>query len=259
MQHEPESAKRSRPYATIPKKNVHHLCACKAAQQATFAASQARYQTDFTMKMLRFTPFFFLSVLIACKSEAPKEEAKPQIDSEIVGQMTKTHPDSPNIDLSTSTTDVKRYDNPYQKNGCTLVSDKLFQDVFGVSMKEVNTQSIPDKGHCLWTWMKPNWMEIDNANEKKGAQYREFKNTMTVQVVNMGIVDAAKQHFQLVADGQKQRYATKVEGVGEEAVWSDKDHMLVARKAHLIYNLSVEISENAADNLAKAKAILAQI
>ncbi len=211
------------------------------------------------MKMLRFTTLFLFTILIACKSEAPKEEKKTQIDSEIVGQTAKVHPDSPNIDLSTSTTDVKRYDNPYQKSGCTLVSDKLFKDVFGVDMKEVNTQSIPDKGHCLWTWMKPNWMEIDNANDKKGAQYREFKNTMSVQVVNMGVVDAAQQHFRHVAENQKQRFATKVEGVGEEAVWSDKDNMLVARKAHLIYNLSVEISENAADNLAKAKAILAGI
>jgi hypothetical protein len=210
------------------------------------------------MKFAFTFTLFSLVALFSCKSDQPKETDKPAAtNSEIVGELTKTHPDSPNIDLSTSTTNVKRYDNPYQKNGCTLVSEQVFQQVFGVAIKEVNVQSIPDKGHCIWTWMKPNWMEIDNANEKKGAKYREFKNTMTVQVVNMGIVDAAQQHFKQLAEGQAQKYNSKVEQLGDEALWSDKDHILVVRKAHLLYNLSVEISENPADNLAKAKAILA--
>jgi hypothetical protein len=215
-----------------------------------------------TMKYAFFT-LITLSVVpfIGCKSDASAEAAqqkpKSELASEIVGESVKVDPNAADIDISKSTTDVRRHESPYQKSGCTLVSDALFQQVFGVEVgKEVNVNSIPDKGHCIWTWMKPNWKEIDNANEKKGATYREFKNTMTVQVVNFGIEDAAKQQFQLVADGKKANYDTKVEGVGNEAVWSNKDHMLVARKGHLLMNLSVEASDNPADNLAKAKAIL---
>lgn len=213
------------------------------------------------MKYATFTIFTLaLCLFSACKSDpkaAEQTDGKQAIDSEIVGQSVKVDPNAADIDISGSTTDVKRYDSPYQQNGCTLVSDQLFEQVFGTKIKEVTVNSIPNKGHCLWTWMKPNWMEIDNANEKKGATYREFKNTMTVQVVNFGIVDAAKQQYVAVAEGKKETFNTKVDGVGEEAVWSAKDHMLVARKAHLMYNLSVEVSENAAENMEKAKALLA--
>jgi hypothetical protein len=213
--------------------------------------------------------FFFSCILLSalaqsCKSDAPKTGAAPEasapkdsINVEVVGEKAQLDPATQNIDISKSTTDIKRYSSQFQANGCTFVSNDLFQQVFGVAIDgNVNVNSIPEKGHCIWVWKKPNWMEIENANEKKGAKYQEFKNTMSVRVVNFQIVDAAQKQFQMILDTQGQAYTEKVDGIGEQAVWSATDNTLAARKAHLLTYLTVEVGSNA-ENLAKAKQIMA--
>jgi hypothetical protein len=206
-----------------------------------------------------FTAISIISLcLFACKSEPTKTDQKAADMSEVVGAPTKVLNDKDDINTSTSTTDVKRYDNPYQADGCTFVTDDIFKQVFGVEVsKDVNKQGIPGKGHCIWTWMKPNWMEIDNANEKKGAVYREFKNTMNVRVVNFGTSDAALAQYKVLTEQQKESYAQVIEGIGEAAVWNEKDGMLAVKKAHLIAHIYVVVSETTSENLAKAKAIAA--
>jgi hypothetical protein len=214
-----------------------------------------------------FFAFFLCTVLTqSCKSDATKpsgaaaaatSETDTVLYHDIVGQKATVDPSTGNIDLSKSTTDVKRYTSPYQASGCNLVSNDLFKQVFGVSVDgNVTVNSIPDKGHCIWVWKKPNWMEIENANEKKGATYQEFKNTMSARVINFQIVDAAQKQFQMILQTQAKSYTEKVDGVADEAIWSATENTLAARKGHLLTYLTVEVG-NSAENLAKAKQILA--
>jgi hypothetical protein len=223
-------------------------------------------KTDFCMKTL--LPFALLFILGAysCKSDSNSatQNVTPTTtlnsgvaqNPDVVGQAAKVDPQTGDIDVSSSTTTIKLRESPYQENGCNLISNDLFKGVFGVAVEgNVNINSVPNKGHCIWIWMKPNWKEIENANEKKGAQYVEFKNKMVSRVINFGLVDAAKQQYQVLLKEKNFSYTTKIEGIGEESVWSASENTLAVRKDHLIYYLTIETS-TPPENLEKAKTIL---
>jgi len=147
--------------------------------------------------------------------------------------------------------------NPWKNAGCALVTDAEVIQLFGVDVKRsaFNAKTLPDRGFCLRYWMKPNWKEIESANEKPGASYREFKNTLVTQVLDYRREFVARQQFDLLRNEQRSTYEEDVTGLGEDAVWSSSTTSLVVKKGHLLVKITLDYTEKPHDNLPLAKKV----
>ncbi|MCS7036161.1 MAG: hypothetical protein RMJ33_07855 [Saprospiraceae bacterium] len=159
--------------------------------------------------------------------------------------------------IDTLTGDVAPAPNPWKDNGCALVTDQEVIALFQIDVKRdlFNTRSLPGQAFCLRYWMKPNWREIERANEQPGAEYREFKNTLVVQVIDYGRQLIARQQFDLLRNRQRQTYETDVAGLGDDALWSTSSTSLVIKKGHLLVKITLDYTDDPRNNLPYAKKI----
>ncbi|MEQ1746894.1 MAG: hypothetical protein ABMA02_15785 [Saprospiraceae bacterium] len=147
--------------------------------------------------------------------------------------------------------------NPWKNAGCDLVTDAEVVKMFAVDVKRqaFNARTLPDRGFCLRYWMKPNWKEIESANEKPDAVYREFKNTLVTQVLDYGREFVARQQFDLLRNQQRSTYEQDVPNLGEDALWSTSTTSLVIKKGHFVLKITLDWADTPHDNLAPAKKI----
>ena len=147
--------------------------------------------------------------------------------------------------------------NPWKNAGCELVTDAEVIRLFGIDAKKYafNAKTLPDRGFCLRYWMKPDWKEIESANEKPGAAYREFKNTLVTQVLDYRREFVARQQFDLLRNEQRSTYEEDVTGLGEDALWSTSTTSLVIKKGHLLVKITLDFTEKPHDNLTLAKKV----
>jgi len=152
-----------------------------------------------------------------------------------------------------------RLPNPWKNAGCALVTDAEVIELFGIEVKRFafNARTLPNRGFCLRSWLKPDWKERESANEKPGAPYREFKNTMVTQVLDYGTDGASTDQFELVRRDQRNVFEETVPGLGDRAVWSTPQRALMVKKGHLVIKITVDCTDEPHDNLELAKKIAA--
>ncbi|MCS6929325.1 MAG: hypothetical protein NZM43_07525 [Saprospiraceae bacterium] len=159
--------------------------------------------------------------------------------------------------IDTLTGELVPLSNPWKENGCALVTDDEVISLFHIDVERdrFSVRSLPGQGFCLRYWMKPDWREIERANEQPGATYREFKNTLVVQVIDYSRNLIARQHFDLLRNRQRHIYETDVTNLGEDALWSTATTSLIFKKGHLLVKITLDYTENPRDNLPYARRV----
>jgi hypothetical protein len=166
-------------------------------------------------------------------------------------------PPPPAMTIDTVTGAPAKMPNPWKNAGCNLVTDAEVIKLFNIDVKRnaFNARSLPDRGFCLRFWMKPDWKEIESANEKPGAVYREFKNTLVTQVLDYGREFVARQQFDKLRNDQRATYEEDVTGLGDDALWSTSTTSLMVKKGHLLVKITLDYTEKPHDNLEPAKKV----
>ncbi|MFN0016561.1 MAG: hypothetical protein ACKVU2_18620 [Saprospiraceae bacterium] len=164
---------------------------------------------------------------------------------------------TPTMTIDTVTGAPTKLPNPWKNAGCDLVTDAEVVKMFDVDVKRqaFNARTLPDRGFCLRYWMKPDWKEIESANEKPDAVYREFKNTLVTQVLDYGREFVARQQFDLLRNQQRGTYEEDVPNLGEDALWSSSTTSLVIKKGHFVLKITLDWADKPHENLAPAKKI----
>lgn len=182
----------------------------------------------------------FLSTL-NCRQNNPGKEKKP------LNVMT--------IDSLTGA--PARLPNPWKNAGCALVTDDEVINLFDIEANRLafNARTLPDRGFCLRSWLKPDWKERESANEKAGAPYQEFKNTLVTQVLDYGTNGASTDQFELVRRDQRSVFEEDVPGLGDSAIWSTSQLSLMVKKGHLVIKITLDYTEQPHDNLEVAKKV----
>ncbi len=186
--------------------------------------------------------FLFTGALFACQQ---------------CNQSTNTTQNPPPLGIDSITGAPIRLSNPWKNAGCDLVTDKEVMQLFGVEVKRdaYNARTLPDRGFCLRSWMKPDWKERESGNEKPGAAYREFKNTLVTQVLDYGTEAVSKDQFEMVRRDQRNIYEEEVSGLGDGALWSTSTTSLMVKKGHLVVKITLDYTDHPHDNLQLAKEV----
>ncbi len=147
--------------------------------------------------------------------------------------------------------------NPWKNAGCSLVTDAEVIQLFQIDAKKqgFNSRTLPNRGFCLRSWMKPDWKELESANEKPGADYMEFKNTLVTQVLDYGTEVVSKDQFDMVRRDQRNVFPEDVPGLGDDALWSDAQTSLMVKKGHLVLKITLDYAGKPHDNLEPAKQV----
>ena len=166
-------------------------------------------------------------------------------------------PHTPVMGIDSVTGAPIRLPNPWKNAGCELVSDPEVIKLFAVDPKRdaFNARTLPNRGFCLRSWMKPDWKERESGNEKPGAVYREFKNTLVTQVLDYGTELVSKDQFELVRRDQRNVYEEEVPDLGDGALWSTSTTSLLVKKGHLVVKITLDYTDKPHDNLEMAKEV----
>ena len=150
-----------------------------------------------------------------------------------------------------------RLPNPWKNAGCKLVTDEEVIQLFNIEVDRYafNSHSLTDAGYCLRTWLKPDWKERESANEKPGADYVEFKNTLVTQVLDYGTKVASYEQFEMVRRNQRNVFEEDVAGLGDGAVWSSSQQSLLVKKGHLVVKITLDYFDDMHENLELAKKV----
>jgi hypothetical protein len=197
--------------------------------------------------MLRLTSFVVLlaAFFAACQSDKPADKpsdtAQKQMDAGI----------------DTLTGAPKRLANPWLNKGCDLVTTAEVQQLFGIEPQRdvFNERTLSGQAFCLRSWMKPNWKAIENANEKPGAVYKEFKNSLIINLLDYGTETVAKEQFEMAKRTRKDLYEKEISDLGDGALWSSSSNTLTMKKGHLFVSITLDYAGNAEGNLAKAREV----
>lgn len=146
---------------------------------------------------------------------------------------------------------------PWKNNGCELVTDEEVEQLFGIERREdvLNTQTLPDKSFCLRSWNKPDWKERESNNEKPDVPYLEPRNTLVIQVLDYTSPEIAQAQFDMLKRDRRDIYNETVEGIGDDALWSNTTTTLVVKHGRLVLNVTLEHQDAAADNLPMARKV----
>lgn len=147
--------------------------------------------------------------------------------------------------------------NPWKNAGCDLVTDEEVIQLFNIDPKRdaLNTRTLPDQGFCLRSWYRPDWKERESNNEKPGAEYKEFKNTMVTQVLDYGTEATSRDQFEMVRRDQRNTFEEDVPGLGDGALWSTSTTSLMVKKGHLVVKITLDHQDTPHDNLPMAKEV----
>ncbi|MCC6410665.1 MAG: hypothetical protein IT270_03345 [Saprospiraceae bacterium] len=195
--------------------------------------------------MLRLSSFVVLlaALFAACQSETPTDKpsqtAQKQMDAGI----------------DTLTGAPKKQPNPWFDKGCDLVTTAEVQQLFGIEPKRdvFNERTLKGQTFCLRSWMKPNWKEIENANEKPGAAYQEFKNSLIINMLDYGTETVAKEQLDMARRTRKDLYEKEINDLGDGALWSSSSNTLMVKKGHLFISITLDYAGTPEGNLSKAR------
>lgn len=193
--------------------------------------------------MTRFIPLIFLTpfLFLTCQESNKEADARPPLPL-VIDSVTGAPVGLP---------------NPWKNAGCALITDEEVIRLFNVDPKRdaLNTRTLPDQGFCLRSWLRPDWKERESSNEKPGAEYREFKNTLVTQVLDYGTEQISDQQFAMVRRDQRNIFEEDVPGLGEGALWSTSTTSLMVKKGHLVVKITLDHVDTPHDNLVMAKEI----
>jgi len=182
-----------------------------------------------------------LSALLCCFAcaNAPTEQQKPHVI----------------VSADSITSASPATDNPWIDRCCSLVNDAELQKMYNIdpSRDVFNTRALPGKAYCLRTWMRPNWKQIESDNEKPGAAYREFKNTLALQVINFGSTLQSTERMAATRSAQRNMYAVDVPNLGNDALWAPSTNTLLVQKDHLQFSVMFSYADDPDRNLAEAR------
>lgn len=149
--------------------------------------------------------------------------------------------------------------NPWKNSTCDLLTDEEFCSVFNVEIKRdfANKRSLPDASYCLRTWKKPDWREREIAEEKNPNIAANPESALVIQIIDFGTSAVASTQFDQNKRDRINGYDTEVPGLGDGALWSPREGMLVVKVNHLFLQIKLDHADNANDNLPKAKEVAA--
>lgn len=196
--------------------------------------------------MLRFSYFFFLFALLACRQDPPGPPPPSAKAQQLMDE-----------DRDTITAEPIRHENAWLNRGCELITDAEIQQHLHIDVQRdvFNARTLPKRAFCLRTWKKPDWKERESNNEKEGATYLDPANILTVQVFGYGTTLTAREQFAQLRRDQRKVYEEDVPELGDEALWSTSTSTLLVRKRYQVLNIALTIADQPHDNLAQAKAL----
>ncbi len=150
---------------------------------------------------------------------------------------------------------VKRHENPWKGKVSELFTDADFQKVFNEDpSKSLNKNAL--ENYCLWTWLRPDWIERDNANDKTSKEFKSPKFMMTLKLRDFGNRYVAEQTMGEIVDKRLQVWNDRIDA-GQGAVWAAEQQMLSVRAGQFIFDVEMNAADSPAENLEKAKKVAA--
>ncbi len=189
-----------------------------------------------------------LFLFAACKQNGPNTGEKTAVDL-----PTKTGTERA-VEILNS--EVAKLDNPWKTKTGDLLTDDDFTKTFGAAgLKSLNR--IARENYCLYEWLKPDWVQRDNANDKSGDKFTNPKNNVVFLLIDFGQPKTAAAIFQQKLDLRTEHWNDKVAGIGEGALWSNDNRRLIVLVGQFIINIDVSVEDEAVANLPKAKEVAA--
>jgi hypothetical protein len=144
--------------------------------------------------------------------------------------------------------------NPWIGRTCDLLTDDEFYATFGVEAKRdvANKRSLPNEPYCLRTWKKSDWREREIIEAKNPKLATNPENMLVIQIVNFETDVMAQEQFASTQRNRVRGLTEAVPNLGEGALWSDTERFLYLKKGHLNVQISLDMADNAHDNLPKA-------
>lgn len=145
----------------------------------------------------------------------------------------------------------------WKNHSCELVTNAELEKLFAFNGKEVtlNARTLPNQVFCLRTWHKIDWKERETNNEKEGTNWLNPQNRVVIQLLDYQSEEHARMQMANIRRDRRSTYEEDVTGIGEEAVWSTGTVTLLVRKGQYVVNVSVEIDDNAHENLRHAQSV----
>ena len=190
------------------------------------------------------TAMLFLALcMVSCKSEV-----KPVADN--AANRTATT-DSMGVPIPLP--------NPWKNAPCDLITDQEFYATFGIEEKRdfANRRTLPNQAYCLRTWKKLDWREREVAQEKNPNIATNPESSLIIQVLDYGTLAVASAQYEMHKKDHISGYGQEFTDLGEGALWSEAQGMLMVKKGHLCLQLKLDHTDKVADNLPKIKELAA--
>ena len=159
--------------------------------------------------------------------------------------------------IDTTTGMPIRQPNPWKNATCDVLTDEEFCTIFSVDIKRdfANRRTLPDKSYCLRTWKKPDWRDREVREDKNPNIAANPESALAIEIVDFGTAPSALAQYDVTKKDRINGYDTEVPGLGDGALWSSRESMLLVKKNHLFLQIKLDHADVAADNLPKAKEV----
>jgi Ca2+-binding RTX toxin-like protein len=192
--------------------------------------------------MTRFVPFIALAALFAlfaCKSDTAQNQSN-----------TASQQDTNFVEKAAPATQ-----NDWIGKGCDLVTDAEAKDLFGYEAERdfYSAKTFADRAYCLRKWKKSDWRDREDFNQKNLDKFKSPENNFIINAIYYGSPMAAKNRLDATRTERRKTYEADVPDLGEGAIWSTENTTLVIIAGSYVVYITVEVDEDKAANLAKAK------
>jgi hypothetical protein len=153
---------------------------------------------------------------------------------------------------------VKMDENPFKTSTSELLSDDDFVKIFGQEGKK-SLNRINRENYCLMEWLKADWVQRDNQNDKTGDKFSNPKNNLILHLIPFGQAKIAKSIFDQKIELRTEQWNDKIDGIGEGALWSSENRQLIVLAGQFIAYIGVSVEDDATANLPKAKEVAAVV
>jgi hypothetical protein len=153
---------------------------------------------------------------------------------------------------------VKMDENPFKSTTSALLSDDDFVKIFGETGKK-SLNRINRDNYCLMEWLKTDWVQRDNQNDKTGDKFSNPKNNLILHLIPFGQAATAKAIFDQKVELRSEQWNDKVTGIGDGALWSNENRQLIVLAGQFIAYIGVSVEDEAVANLPKAKEVAAVV
>lgn len=179
-----------------------------------------------------------VSLLAACQSD-PATNTSSTLD-----------PNQPVIDSATG--QAIRLPNKWKgEAACDLLTDQEFYGLFKVEEKRdvANRRTLPNANYCLRTWKKPDWREREVLETKNPKIATNPESMLAIEVLDFGTPIVAQTQFESIQTNAVKGYRTPVPNLGEGALWSTENSMLLFKKGHLCIQIKLDHADSVDENL----------